>query len=45
MLRLPLARLAAGTTDVAAVNLSGGHEELEWGLRVGLRLTSEAGDP
>ena len=44
MLRLPLARLAAGTTDVAGVNLSGGHEELEWGLRIGLRLASEAGD-
>ena len=44
LLRLPLARLAAGTTDVAAVNLSGGHEELEWGLRIGLTLTSEAGD-
>jgi len=43
LLRLPLARLAAGTTDVAGVNLSGGDEEFEWGLSIGLRLTSEAG--
>lgn len=48
MLRLPLARLAAGTTDVAGVALSGSWEsdvlEGEWGLRIGLTLTSEAGD-
>ncbi|MFU8889603.1 MAG: hypothetical protein ACNA8N_13495 [Trueperaceae bacterium] len=44
LLRLPLDRLTAGTTDVAGVNLSGGDEEFAWGLRVGLTLTSEAGD-
>jgi hypothetical protein len=45
LLRLPLDRLAAGTTDVAGVNLSGGDEEFAWGLRIGLTLTSEAGTP
>ncbi|MBW6457024.1 MAG: hypothetical protein K0A98_14170, partial [Trueperaceae bacterium] len=45
LLRLPLDRLTAGTTDVAGVNLSGGDEEFAWGLRVGLTLTSEAGTP
>jgi hypothetical protein len=45
LLRLPLDRLAAGTTDVAGVNLSGGDGEFAWGLRVGLTLTSEAGTP
>jgi hypothetical protein len=45
LLRLPLDRLAAGTTDVAAVNLSGGDGEFAWGLRIGLSLTSEAGSP
>jgi len=45
LLRLPLARLAAGTTDVAGVNLSGGDGEFEWGLSIGLRLTSSPGTP
>ena len=45
LLRLPLARLGAGTTDVAAVHLSGTNGDLEWGLRIGLTLTSEAGTP
>jgi hypothetical protein len=45
LLRLPLDRLAAGTTEVAGVNLSGDDGEFAWGLRVGLRLTSEAGRP
>jgi hypothetical protein len=43
LLRLPLARLAAGTTEVAGVNLSGDDGEFAWGLSIGLRLTSEAG--
>lgn len=42
LLRLPLARLGAGTTDVASVHLSGTDGELEWGLRIGLTLTSSA---
>jgi hypothetical protein len=43
LLRLPLDRLAAGTTDVAAVNLGSDDGELAWGISIGLRLTSEAG--
>lgn len=45
LLRLPLARLGAGTLDVAAVHLSGTDGDLEWGLRIGLTLTSEPGRP
>jgi len=45
LLRLPLDRLAAGTTDVAAVNLSGGDGEFAWGLSIGVMVTSEAGSP
>ena len=45
LLRLPLARLASGTTDIAAVNLSGAQGEVEWGLRIGLTLTSSPGSP
>lgn len=45
LLRLPLERLGAGTTDVAAVHLSGTDGDLEWGLRIGLTLTSEPGTP
>ena len=45
LLRLPLDRLGAGTTDVAAVHLSDRDGEFEWGLRIGVTLTSEAGDP
>ena len=45
LLRLPLARLAAGTTDIAAVNLSGTQGDVEWGLRIGLTLTSSPGKP
>ena len=45
LLRLPLARLAAGTNDIAAVNLSGSDGDLEWGLRIGLTLTSAPGTP
>ena len=43
--RLPLARLAAGTSDIAAVSLSGGDGESSWGLRIGLTLTSAPGTP
>ena len=45
LLRLPLARLGAGTTDVAAVHLSDSDGEFEWGLRIGVSVTSEAGSP
>jgi len=45
LLRLPLERLAAGTTDVSAVHLSGSDGDAEWGLRIALTLTSEPGSP
>jgi hypothetical protein len=45
LLRLPLARLSAGTTDVAGVHLSGTQGDVEWGLRIGLTLTSSPGKP
>jgi hypothetical protein len=45
LLRIPLARLSAGTTDVAGVNLSGTQGDVEWGLRIGLTLTSATGSP
>jgi len=45
LLRLPLARLAAGTSDVAAVHLSGSDGDVAWGLRIALTLTSEPGSP
>lgn len=45
LLSLPLERLAAGTTDVAGVNLSGTDGDVAWGLSIGLTLTSEAGRP
>ena len=45
LLRLPLARLGAGTTDIAAVNLSGAGGDVESGLRIGVELTSAPGHP
>jgi len=45
LLRLPLARLTAGTTDGAAVNLSGTEGDVAWGLRIGLTPTSSPGSP
>jgi hypothetical protein len=45
LLRLPLERLGAGTTDVAGVHLSGTDGDVLWGLRIGLALTSSPGSP
>jgi hypothetical protein len=45
LLRLPLERLRAGTTDVAGVNLGAADGDVEWGLRIGLTLTSLPGSP
>jgi hypothetical protein len=45
LLRLPLARLSAGTTDIAGVHLSGTEGDVEWGLSIGLTLTSSPGSP
>jgi len=45
LVRLPLARLRAGTTDIAAVNLNGTDGDMEWGLRIGVTLTSSPGSP
>jgi hypothetical protein len=45
LLRLPLARLAAGTTDIGAVNLSGTEGDVAWGVRIGVTVTSQAGRP
>lgn len=45
LLRLPLARLSTGTTDIAAVNLSGTQGDVAWGLRIELTLTSSPGKP
>jgi hypothetical protein len=45
LLRIPLDRVGSGTSEKNAVNLSGTEGDVEWGLRVGLALTSSPGSP
>jgi hypothetical protein len=45
LLHIPLDRLGSGTSERNAVNLSGTEGDVEWGLRVGLTLTSSPGGP